>query len=50
MDNCLRIVAGSGRGMDVYQGWFNLREGVSDLDVAAAFSAYMEHLRGKGLI
>jgi hypothetical protein len=36
--------------MDVYQGWFNLREGVSDLDVAAAFSAYMEHLRGQNLI
>jgi hypothetical protein len=29
---------------------FNLREGVSDLDVAAAFSAYTEHLRGQGLI
>jgi hypothetical protein len=36
--------------MDVYQGWFNLREGCSDFEVAAAFEAYMGHLRGRGLI
>ena len=36
--------------MDVYQGWFNLREGASDLEVARAFEAYMRHLHGRGLI
>ena len=36
--------------MDVYQGWFNLREGCSDLEVAAAFEAYMGHLQQRGMI
>lgn len=36
--------------MDVYQGWFNLREGCSDLEVAAAFEAYMGHLQERGMI
>jgi hypothetical protein len=36
--------------MDVYQGWFNLREGASDLEVASAFEAYMRHLQSRGLI
>ena len=36
--------------MDVYQGWFNLREAASDLEVASAFEAYMRHLQNRGLI
>ena len=36
--------------MDVYQGWFNLREGAFDLEVAEAFEAYMQDLQQRGLI
>ncbi len=36
--------------MDVYQGWFNLREGAFDREVAEAFEAYMQDLQRRGLI
>jgi hypothetical protein len=36
--------------MDIYHGWFNLKDGVRDADFAERVRAYMEHLRGQGLI
>jgi Family of unknown function (DUF6614)/Protein of unknown function (DUF533) len=36
--------------MGVYQGWFNLREGASDLEVASAFEAHVRDLQGRELI
>lgn len=36
--------------MNVYQGWFNLREGASDLEVVSAFEAYIRDLQSRGLI
>ena len=36
--------------MDVYQGFFDLKPGTNDLEFAGAFSAYMAHLKSKGLI
>jgi hypothetical protein len=36
--------------MDIYHGWFNLKEGVADGEFARAFAAYMEHLKEVGRI
>ena len=36
--------------MDVYQGFFSLKPGTSDLEFAQAFNAYMAHLKSQGLI
>lgn len=34
--------------MDIYEIWFNLREGVSDLAFADAARAYLDHLKATG--
>ncbi|MEM7653017.1 MAG: DUF6614 family protein [Pseudomonadota bacterium] len=36
--------------MDLYHGWFNLKDGVSDVEFADHFCRYMERLKGDGLI
>jgi hypothetical protein len=36
--------------MDTYHVWNDLREGVSDLEFAAAVGAWMEHLQSEGSI
>src|SRR5215472_10431736 len=36
--------------MDVYHVWCNLKEGVKDLEFAAALRDYLEHLKGAGLV
>ena len=36
--------------MDLYHGWFNLKEGVSDAEFARHFATYMEHLKSAGRI
>jgi len=36
--------------MDVYHAWFNLKEGVGDLDFAAGARAYFDHLKAAGAI
>ena len=36
--------------MDVYHIWFNLKDGVGDLEFAAAARAYLDHLKDGGLI
>ena len=36
--------------MDLYQAWFNLKEGVDDYEFAQHFRAYMERLKADGLI
>lgn len=36
--------------MDIYHGWFNLKDGIGDADFAARFEAYMAHLQAEGLI
>lgn len=36
--------------MDRYHLWFALRDGVKDMDLAKAVTAYMEHLVEDGLI
>lgn len=36
--------------MDLYHLWFDLREGVRDLDFCAALGDYLGHLRERGLI
>ncbi len=36
--------------MDVYQAWFNLKEGISDRDFLEALDQYMTHLKGRDAI
>jgi hypothetical protein len=36
--------------MDIYHGWFNLKDGVADGEFARAFAAYMTHLKDAGRI
>ena len=36
--------------MDIYHIWFNLKEGVHDLELADAVKAYLDHLKERGLI
>ena len=36
--------------MDIYHGWCDLKEGVSDLAFARAFENYMKHLAERGAI
>ena len=36
--------------MDRYHLWFDLRPGARDLDLADAVRAYLDHLRGEGLL
>ncbi|MBV9862582.1 MAG: hypothetical protein JO267_10590 [Alphaproteobacteria bacterium] len=36
--------------MDVYHVWFNLKDGVRDLDFVAAARAYLDQLREGGLL
>ena len=36
--------------MDIYHGWFDLKPGVGDLDLAAAMERYMGFLKERGLI
>ncbi len=36
--------------MDVYHVWFNLKEGVGDLEFADATRAYLDHLKETGLL
>ena len=36
--------------MDIYQGFFDLKPGTSDLEFAESFTAYMAHLKAQGLI
>ena len=36
--------------MNLYHIWCNLKEGVSDADFAQSARAYLEHLKGEGLI
>jgi hypothetical protein len=36
--------------MDYYQGWFDLKPGVKDIDFARSLSHFMEHLKARGLI
>jgi hypothetical protein len=36
--------------MNLYHGWADLKPGVNDLEFAAAFRAFMEHLKTRGLI
>ena len=36
--------------MDIYQGFFDLKPGTSDLEFAESLSAYMAHLKSQGLI
>jgi hypothetical protein len=39
-----RLAHLNGAAVDVYHIWFNLKEGVRDLDFAAAARAYLDHL------
>jgi hypothetical protein len=36
--------------MDIYHGWFNLKEGISDAEFAEHLAAYMGHLKESGRI
>jgi hypothetical protein len=36
--------------VDIYHGWFNLKEGVPDGEFARHFAAYMGHLKSAGRI
>jgi hypothetical protein len=36
--------------MDIYHGWFDLKEDVRDLELAAAIERYLGHLQDQGLI
>lgn len=36
--------------MDIYQGWADLKDGVSDMDFARAFETYMSFLKSEGAI
>jgi len=36
--------------MDIYHGWFNLKDGVGDAEFAGHFAAYMQHLEAGGRI
>jgi hypothetical protein len=36
--------------MDIYHVWCDLKPGIGDLDFSEKVSAYMGHLRGRGLI
>jgi hypothetical protein len=36
--------------MDVYHAWFNLKDGVRDLDFAASARAYLDHLKEGGML
>ncbi len=36
--------------MDIYHGWCDLKEGVSDIEFADAFTTYMEKLKSDGFI
>ncbi|MBP5857606.1 hypothetical protein KAJ83_11340 [Marivibrio halodurans] len=36
--------------MDIYQGWFTLKDDVRDVDFADRFTAYMERLKADGAI
>ncbi len=36
--------------MDIYQGWFTLKDGVRDTDFADHFAAYMNRLQADGAI
>lgn len=36
--------------MDVYHIWFNLKDGVGDMEFAAAARAYLDNLEGAGVI
>jgi hypothetical protein len=36
--------------MDVYHVWFNLKEGVRDLEFVEAARAYLDHLKAGGLL
>ena len=36
--------------MDLYHTWFDLKQGVKDLDFARAMANYMNHLKAKGAI
>jgi hypothetical protein len=36
--------------MDIYHGWFNLKDGVSDAEFAQHLAAYMGHLKDSGRI
>ncbi|MCB1387056.1 MAG: hypothetical protein KDJ80_14065 [Nitratireductor sp.] len=36
--------------MDIYQGFFTLKPGANDLEFAADFEAFMQHLAGEGKI
>jgi uncharacterized protein DUF6614 len=36
--------------MDIYHGWFNLKEGVSDAEFAQHLTTYLDHLKGGGKI
>lgn len=36
--------------MDIYHIWCNLKPGVSDIDFCAKVAAYMDHLKGEGLV
>lgn len=38
------------RAVDIYNGWFNLKKGVSDLDLVEAVEAYLGGLEEEGLI
>jgi hypothetical protein len=34
--------------MDVYHGWFNLKEGMSDIEFARRLATYLNHLKARG--
>jgi len=36
--------------MDIYNGWFNLKPGIGDMEFAEALDTYMTHLREEGMI
>jgi hypothetical protein len=36
--------------MDVYHIWCNLKDGVGDIDFVASLRAYLDHLKGEGLV
>jgi hypothetical protein len=36
--------------VDIYHGWFNLKEGVSDAEFARHLAGYMTHLKDEGRI
>ena len=39
-----------GARMDIYHLWFNLKDGVRDLDFAASAGAYLDHLKSEGAL